>query len=137
MHLLLVVLLCAGEATADSAASSPRAPAPNYTSRIIVNGAIGIGFGIGAFVLNSLGNKAYEDYKKSGTIQDAAENYDRAADYDNLRNICAVGATFFIVRALYYQLKSTKSQSEVEPALKLDLEGKADGSIQLCIKRIF
>lgn len=137
MHMLLVFLVCTGEATNDSVAPAPPLPAPNYTSRMIVNGAIGTGFAIGAFVLNSLGNKAYDEYKTSGTLQDAAENYDRAADYDNLRNICAVGAGFFIARALYYQLKKINRQNEISPALKLDLQGKADGTIQVCIKRVF
>jgi hypothetical protein len=51
------------------------------------------------------GNDAYEDYKNSQSMSAAIEAWDRVKTNDAARNIFAVGAAFFLVRAVYFQVK--------------------------------
>lgn len=84
----------------------------NYSKQVLINGIIGLGFTVGAGVLHTMGNSAYEKYKESGTMKSAVENWDKVKLYDNIRNVCAIGALAFLSRAIYYQLKNiTQTQS--------------------------
>lgn len=93
----------------DSLIKTPAPLKKSYTKQVVVNTILGIGFGGGAAVFYTLGNKAYEDYKESRTIKSTMDNWNKVILYDNIRNLCVAGAVIFISRAVYYQLKQVKS----------------------------
>lgn len=77
----------------------------NYERQVLVNSVLGFACTIGAGVFYVKGNDAYEDYKSSQNMRTAVEVWDRVKTSDAARNICAVGAAFFLARAIYYQIK--------------------------------
>ncbi len=94
----------------------------SYTKRILLNGIVGISFGIGTVIFYRKGNSAYDEYEKSTTTKSALENWNKTKVYDNLRNVCAVGALFFTIRAVYYQLKSIKASKSTSFMPTLDFQ---------------
>jgi hypothetical protein len=122
---------------ADDTLSKPAATEPfrSYNKEIIINGSVGLGFGIGSGVFFLLGNKAYENYKRSGSMKSASEYFNQSVAYDNARNICAVGAVFFLARAFYYQLKSARSGKTAGAGPALDIAMPEYAKLQLGFRR--
>jgi len=69
----------------------------------------------------SRGNDAYEDYKNSQSMSAAIEAWDRVKINDTARNVFAVGAVFFLTRAVYYQIKraSLSQLKALAPVLEM------------------
>ena len=78
-----------------------------YSRQVLVNAVMGFTCTIGMGIFYAKGNDAYEDYKNSQSINAAMEAWDRVKTNDTARNIFAVGAAFFLARAVYYQIKRT------------------------------
>ena len=117
--LLICILLSSAN---DSLPQVESSATRSYSKQILINGIIGVGFTIGAGVFYTKGNGAYEEYEKSESMGSALENWDKVQLYDNVRNVCAIGALLFFGRALYYQLKNVKvSSSRSEPVNGLHL----------------
>jgi len=93
-----------------------------YTKQILLNGIVGISFGIGTGVFYRMGNNAYDEYEKSTSTKSALDNWNKTKVYDNLRNVCAVGALFFTIRAVYYQLKNIKASKSTNLMPTLDFQ---------------
>lgn len=92
--------------------SAPQDSNPNqemlrsrYSRQVLVNAVLGFTCTIGMGIFYAKGNDAYEDYKSSQSINAAMEAWDRVKTNDTARNIFAVGAAFFLARAVYYQVK--------------------------------
>jgi hypothetical protein len=94
----------------------------SYTKQILLNGIVGISFGIGTGVFYRMGNNAYDEYEKSTSTKSALDNWNKTKVYDNLRNVCAVGALFFTIRAVYYQLKNIKASKSTNFTPVLDFQ---------------
>jgi len=77
----------------------------NYSRKVLINSIAGFACTIGMGIFHAKGNDAYEEYKNSQSISAATEAWDRVTTNDTARNIFAVGAAFFLVRAVYYQIK--------------------------------
>jgi hypothetical protein len=110
MTSLLIIILCLNLSD-DSliVQSNIKNAKKNYSKQILVNGLIGIGFGISTGIFYKKGADAFEDYKESTSARSALENWNKTMLYDNLRNICAVGTVIFTLRAVYYQIKNIKA----------------------------
>jgi hypothetical protein len=76
-----------------------------YSRQVLINSVLGFTCTIGMGIFYAKGNDAYEDYKNSQSINAAIEAWDRVKTNDAARNIFAVGAAFFLARAVYYQVK--------------------------------
>ena len=116
----IIFILCIN-ASMDSLMQEPLAPKKSYTNQVLINGIIGMSLGVGTGIFYTMGNKAYDEYKESMTMQSALDNWEKVRLFDNIRNVCAVGALAFILRAVYYQFKNIKSsQSEsLTPVINL------------------
>lgn len=76
-----------------------------YSHQVLISSILGFTCTLGMGVFYARGNDAYEDYKNSQNMSAAIEAWDRVKINDTARNVFAVGAVFFIARALYYQVK--------------------------------
>jgi len=117
----ILILLCSN-APLDSLMQETSSAKKSYTNQVLINGILGMSLGIGTGIFYTIGNKAYDEYKDSKTMQSAIKNWDRVRLFDNIRNVCALGALVFTVRAVYYQLKNirlSKSQS-VTPVINFN-----------------
>jgi hypothetical protein len=76
-----------------------------YSRQVLVNSILGFTCTLGMGIFHAKGNDAYEDYKNCQSISAAIEAWDRVQVNDTARNIFAVGAAFFLARAVYYQFK--------------------------------
>lgn len=103
----IIFILCTLETNADTMTITTP-PVKSYTKQVIFNGILGVGFGVGSGIFYTKGNTAYNNYETSRTIQDAVEYWNETQLYDNLRNICVVGALVFLTRSLYFQTKQWK-----------------------------
>jgi hypothetical protein len=108
LYLLLVVFTFN---QGDSLSAIPVPVRKSYTSQVTINGIIGLGFGVGTSAFYFMGDKAYEHYRDSGSMKNANAYYNKAMTYDYARDLCAVGAIFFLARALYYQLKNARAKT--------------------------
>jgi len=93
----------------------------SYVKQVLINGLLGIGSGAGAYLFFTKGDKAYQDYKNSETMQAAQENYNKTVFYDNVRNVLAVTSVIFVFRAVYYQLKQVKTRQSMGHYPGIDL----------------
>ena len=109
----------------------------SYTKQVLLNGLIGIGFGVSTDIFYTMGENAHDRYKESDSIRTTLDNWDKTRLYDNLRNVCAVGALFFTVRAVYYQLKHVKAARSAKYTPKLDLQYSYQNKWSLGVKSIF
>jgi hypothetical protein len=99
----------------------------SYGKQILISSIIGFSFTLGMGYFYMKGNDAYEEYKQSETMKAALDNWDRVQLYDNIRNVCAVGAVIFLGRAIYYQFRSVSESSSssykplhnVQPVIEL------------------
>lgn len=76
-----------------------------YGRQVLVNSILGFACTVGMGVFHVRGNNAYEDYENSHSMRTAVEAWDRVRLNDTARNVFAVGAVFFITRAVYYHIK--------------------------------
>ena len=76
-----------------------------YSRQVLINSVLGFTCTLGMGIFYAKGNDAYEDYKNSQSINAAIEAWDRVKTNDTARNMFAVGAAFFLARAVYYQIK--------------------------------
>jgi hypothetical protein len=133
---LLIFVFCFNT-SADTLIQQANVVKPkSYTKQVLLNGFVGIGFGIGTGIFHTLGKKAYEDYIYSDSIRSSIENWDKTIRYDNLRNICAVGAVVFTLRALYYQLKHVKASKSAKHTPTFDFQYSYRNKLSLGIKTI-
>ena len=100
----LIVALALVSAAQDSI-PSPEALRSKYSRQVLINSVLGFTCTIGMGIFHAKGNDAYEDYKNSQSINAAIQAWDRVKTNDTARNIFAVGAAFFLARAIYYQVK--------------------------------
>jgi hypothetical protein len=118
--------------------SIPLAPAPakkSYTTQILVNGIIGLGFGAGAAAFHMKSGSSYDAYLKSDSLGEATNYYNKTVFYDNLRNMCAGGAVLFLAQALYYQLKSVRTKTVSGSAPVIDLGMCEKNKYFICFKQ--
>ncbi len=134
MTLCVIILFCVN-LSVDSLIQETPVPRKNYTKQVLINGIIGIGFGIGAGVFYAKSNDVYEDYKKSTIMVDALDNWDKVRLYDGVRNVCAAGALIFIFRAVYYQLKNVKSSKSTSFVPVMDFQLTNNGKLILGIQK--
>lgn len=120
--LIGIAILCCIATLSDSVEQVDLPARPTYTKQVIINGLIGVGFTATATICYIKGNSAYDDYLISNSLVDAADNWKKVQTYDTVRNICAVGATLFLARALYYQFKNIKAHRDarITPVFEFD-----------------
>jgi hypothetical protein len=134
----LMILVLFGNASSDTLLLQTKTPnQDNYTKKVLINGLVGIGFGVGTGVFYTLGNNAFEDYEDSDSIRTSLDNWNKTKLYDNLRNVCAVGAAIFTLRALYYQLKHVKASKSSKNTPILDFQYSCRDKWSLGIKTVF
>jgi hypothetical protein len=133
--LLLILMINQGAIDNDSLAPSPAPAKKSYTSQILINGMIGLGFGAGAAVFHLKSGSSYDAYLKSDSLREATDYYNKTVFYDNLRNICAGGAVLFLAQALFYQLKSVRTKTASRPASEIDLGTCEKNKYYICLKR--
>jgi hypothetical protein len=92
-----------------------------YGQRVLVNSILCFACTISTGVFYVKGNNAYEDYKSSHSMRTAVEAWDRVRMNDTVRNVFAVGAVFFLTRAVYYQIKRVRLEksSAVSPVIEV------------------
>lgn len=92
-----------------------------YSRQVLINSVLGFTCTVGMGIFYAKGNDAYEDYKNSQSINAAIEAWDRVKTNDTARNIFAVGAAFFLARAVYYQVKraSIPKANSFSPVIEL------------------
>lgn len=129
--LLVLLLNQTGDTLVNLSVAKPR----SYSKEIIVNATVGLGFGIGSGAFYLLGNKAYDNYKRSGSMKAANEYYNQTVMYDNARNVCFLGTVFFLARAVYYQFKNTRSDKTAGVRPTLDIEMPEYAKVQLGLRR--
>jgi hypothetical protein len=100
----LIVALALISASQDSMPSREMIQS-RYSRQVLVNSILGFTCTIGMGIFYAKGNDAYEDYKNSQSMSGAIEAWDRVRTNDTARNIFAVGAAFFLARAVYCQIK--------------------------------
>ena len=76
-----------------------------YSRQVLINSILGFTCTLGMGIFYARGNDAYEDYKNSQSMNAAIEAWDRVKINDTARNVFAVGAVFFLARAVYYQVR--------------------------------
>jgi hypothetical protein len=130
-----ILLIFALNQTGDTLVKPLNEPVKSYNKEIIINAALGLGFGIGGGTFFMLGNKAYDNYKRSGSMESANKYFDQTVVYDNARNICAAGAIFFFARALYFQIKNNQAEKPVGLKPVFDLEMPAYAKIQIGLRK--
>lgn len=118
---MLLLILLISSTSQDSTVDYPVSN-KNYTGQVLVNGVAAIGLGASALLFSSMGNKAYEDYRESNSIRDANDSYNKTLFYDNLRNVTAVGSALFLLRAIYYQLKSSRPDGSLGKRTLIDFD---------------
>ena len=106
--LLICTLVTIGQ---DSTPPAQPEVTKSYTKQVLINTFVGLGFTVSAGIFYKKGNTAYEEYEESETMKSALENWDNVELYDNMRNVCALGALVFLGRAIYYQLKNVRVSS--------------------------
>jgi hypothetical protein len=92
-----------------------------YSRQVLINSILGFTCTLGMGVFYSRGSDAYEDYKNSESMSAAIAAWDRVKINDTARNVFAVGAVFFMARALYYQVKraSLSKSKTLAPVLEM------------------
>lgn len=122
MAYILFITICINTSVDSIDSQIDIAEKESYTKQILLNGIVGIGFGIGTGIFYRKGNNAYDEYEKSTSTKSALDNWNKTKVYDNLRNVCAVGALFFTIRAVYYQLKNIKASKSTNFMPTLDFQ---------------
>ena len=100
----LVVALALISASQDSMPNREMIQS-KYSRQVLINSILGFTCTLGMGIFYAKGNDAYEDYKNSQSMSAAIEAWDRVKTSDAARNISAVGAAFFLARAVYFQIK--------------------------------
>ena len=92
-----------------------------YSRQVLISTILGFTCTLGMGVFYARGKDAYGDYKNSQSMSAAIEAWDRVKINDTARNVFAVGAVFFIARALYYQVKraSLSELKDLAPILEM------------------
>lgn len=102
MQLCMVLLLIS---TTQDSVNSVAEIQRGYSRQVLINSILGFTCTLGMGIFYAKGNDAYEDYKDSQSMSTATEAWDRVKTSDAARNIFAVGAAFFLARAVYFQIK--------------------------------
>lgn len=100
----LVVALALISASQDSMPNREMIQS-KYSRQVLINSILGFTCTLGMGIFYAKGNDAYEDYKNSQSMSAAIEAWGRVKTSDAARNISAVGAAFFLARAVYFQIK--------------------------------
>lgn len=137
MIYFLAVILCINASEDTSHKEAAIVKPKSYTKQVLLNGLVGIGFGISTGIFYRMGENAHDDYKESDSIRTALDNWNKTKLYDNLRNVCAVGALIFTARAVYYQLKHVKAARSAKYTPIFDLHYAHQNKWSLGIKAIF
>jgi hypothetical protein len=106
-----------------------------YKKQIAINGLLGIGFTAMSGIYWKKGNEAYDNYQNSMTTADAVHYWEQTQSYDRIRNICGLGALFFVGRTIYYYARfmDTGKQLSNVPSLDLRCSYRGSVSIGLCM----
>lgn len=93
-----------------------------YSRQVLVSTILGFGCTIGMGVFHLKGNDAYEEYEAAESMSSAVEAWDRVRLHDNVRNVFAAGAVFFVARAIYYQVKKARLRRSASISPVLDIQ---------------
>ena len=106
-----------------------------YSRQVLINSILGFSCTIGMGIFYVKGNDAYNDYKSSQGMSTAIEAWDRVNGNDMARNVFAVGAAFFLARAVYYQIKraNVPKSASVTPVIEMDFSCRP--KIQIGLQR--
>lgn len=105
----IILALCVQSSAVNLQNEPPVIQRQSYTRQIVTNSIFSIGLGLGAGYFHKRGNDVYDEYLNSTSITVALEKWDEMRRYDVYRNVLAVGSAFFLVRSLYYSMKSITS----------------------------
>ena len=89
--------------------------------QVLINSLVGFTCTLGMGIFHARGSDAYEEYKTSQSMKNAAEAWDKVKLNDTMRNVFAVGAVFFLTRAVYYQIKRVRLEktSVLSPVIEV------------------
>jgi hypothetical protein len=108
-----------------------------YRKHIAINGLLSIGLTATSGIYWKKGNDAYAQYQKSTTTVDALYYWEQTQGYDRIRNVCAIGALFFIGRTIYYYAKLMDSYKKVGVVPHLDVGYTHNGTMSFGIVKKF
>jgi hypothetical protein len=137
MTYFMIFVLCLSVSADSLGTETDLVKQKSYTKQVLLNGLVGIGFGVGTGIFHTMGRSSYEDYIYSDSIKTALDNWNKTKCYDNLRNVCAVGALLFTLRAVYFQLKNVKASKSTKHTPALDFQYSYHNKWSLGIKTIF
>jgi hypothetical protein len=108
-----------------------------YKKQIAINGLFSIGLTATSGIYWKKGNDAYDLYQKSTKTTDALHYWEQTTNYDRIRNVCAIGALFFIGRTIYYYAKLMDTGKTVGSLPSLDLWCAYNGTISFGLTKRF
>ncbi|MBN2620676.1 hypothetical protein JXB22_06240 [candidate division WOR-3 bacterium] len=136
MSHIILILVCS-TSTPDSIPGSSHFQQQLYKKQIAVNGLLSVGLIATAGIYWEKGNNAYDRYQNSATTTDALHYWEQMEKYDRIRNVCALGALFFIGRTIYYYAKLMDSNRTVGSLPSLDLQYTHTGTISFGLTKRF
>jgi hypothetical protein len=134
---LLIFIFCLNTSADSLIQETAPVNQKSYTKQVLINGLVGIGFGVSTGIFHALGKNSYNEYLLSDSIRTALDSWNKTKRYDNIRNVCAVGAFIFTLRALYFQLKHVKASRSTKHTPTLDFQYSFRNKWTLGIKTIF
>ena len=113
-------------AVPQDSVSDPEMMQRRYSRKVLINSIAGFACTIGMGIFYVKGNDAYDDYTSSQSMSAAIEAWDRVKINDTARHVFAVGAAFFLARAVYYQIKraSVPRSKSVTPVIEMDFSSQ-------------
>lgn len=131
MPSILLIMLCVLN-TQDPIQVPFQAKRQEYKREIAINGLLSIGLSTLSGIYWKKGNDAYDNYQQSMTSADALHYWEQTQTYDRIRNVCGIGALFFIGRTIYYYAKLMDAGKRVGSIPDLDFRYTEQGSL-LCV----
>ena len=136
---MISILLCLAcvQSTYPHDIPSLQAKRQGYKKQIAINGLFSIGLTALSGIYWKKGNEAYDNYQNSMTAAEAVHYWEQTQSYDRIRNVCGIGALFFIGRTLYYYAKFMDTGKQMSALPSLDLRYSLQGSVSIGLLQEF
>jgi len=132
-----LLLLIFAQTAQDPPVASWHVKRQAYKKEIAINGLFSIGLTTLSGIYWKKGNEAYNNYHNSMTTTDAIHYWEQTQAYDRIRNVCGIGALFFIGRTIYYYAKLMDTGKRIGSLPDLDLRLTKQGKLSIGILREF
>jgi hypothetical protein len=133
-HLLVTMFLMV--TATDNVTDTSRIKS-RYSRKVLVSTLLGAACIGGTAIFHAKASDAYDEYLSSDDMGSAVASWNKVQQYDNVRNVFAIGAVVFVARAIYYQIKKSAANRSAKLVPVIDLRYAGNSKVLVGLKRDF